>query len=50
MAEASLTKPHLIPPEATALRASQVGTHRIGWFSFQPLYDWITAEKPDLLD
>lgn len=49
LAEASGT-PHLIPPDAAALTASQVGTHRFGWFSFQPLYDWITAEEPDLLD
>ena len=24
--------------------------HRSGWYSFQPLYDWITAQQPDLLD
>lgn len=49
MAEAVGT-PHLIPPKAAALTASQVGTHRFGWFSFQPLYDWIVSEEPDLLD
>ncbi len=42
--------PHLISPDAAALTASQVGSHRFGWFSFQPLYDWITAAEPDLLD
>jgi ribulose-5-phosphate 4-epimerase/fuculose-1-phosphate aldolase len=49
MAEAAGT-PHLIPPEAAAHTASQVGSHRFGWFSFQPLYDWIVSEEPDLLD
>lgn len=49
MAEA-IGSPHLISPEAAALTASQVGSHRFGWFSFQPLYDWIAAEEPDLLD
>ena len=33
-----------------ALTASQVGGHVAGWFSFQPLYDMIVAEQPDLLD
>lgn len=30
--------------------ARQVGGHRSGWFGFQPLYDWIVAQQPDLLD
>ncbi|KPM54294.1 class II aldolase/adducin family protein [Frankia sp. CcI49] len=50
MAEAAATAPHLVPHEAAALTASQVGSHRFGWFSFQPLYDWIVAEEPDLLE
>ena len=29
---------------------SQVGSHLAGWLSFQPLYDWITALQPDLLE
>jgi ribulose-5-phosphate 4-epimerase/fuculose-1-phosphate aldolase len=32
------------------LTAGQVGSHLSGWFNFQPLYDWIVAEEPDLLD
>ncbi|MET0728299.1 MAG: class II aldolase/adducin family protein [Acidimicrobiales bacterium] len=28
----------------------QVGGHFAGWFSFQPLFDKIVAEQPDLLD
>jgi ribulose-5-phosphate 4-epimerase/fuculose-1-phosphate aldolase len=27
-----------------------VGTHLVGWFSAQPLFDWILAEQPDCLD
>ena len=33
-----------------ALTAEQVGRHLAGWFSFQPLYDKIVADQPDLLD
>ena len=29
---------------------TQVGSHVAGWFSFQPLYDKIVREQPDLLD
>jgi hypothetical protein len=27
-----------------------VGSHRVGWFQFQALWDWITRREPDLLD
>ena len=43
-------KPVLIDPDSAALTQTQVGTHRIGWFSFQPLWDRIVREQPDLLD
>lgn len=43
-------KPHLINHETATLTRSQVGTHSSGWFSFQPLYDRILCEEPDLLD
>jgi ribulose-5-phosphate 4-epimerase/fuculose-1-phosphate aldolase len=46
----SVGTPWLIDPDAARLTASQVGSGRFGWFSFQPLYDWIVAEEPDLLD
>jgi hypothetical protein len=49
LAEAAGT-PKLISPEIARLTASQVGTHRGGYFSFQPLWDWIVAKEPDLLD
>jgi ribulose-5-phosphate 4-epimerase/fuculose-1-phosphate aldolase len=42
--------PVLIDPEQAAKTAEQVGGHFAGWFSFQPLYDWIVAEQPELLD
>jgi len=28
----------------------QVGTHGAGWFQFQPLWQRITREQPDLFD
>ena len=43
-------KPVLIDPEMAALTASQTGSHAAGWFGFQPLWDMITAEEPDLLE
>jgi ribulose-5-phosphate 4-epimerase/fuculose-1-phosphate aldolase len=43
-------QPVLIDPEMARLTASQVGSHLAGWFSFQPLYDRITREQPDLSD
>jgi ribulose-5-phosphate 4-epimerase/fuculose-1-phosphate aldolase len=43
-------QPVLIDREMARLTASQVGSHLAGWFSFQPLYDRITREQPDLSD
>jgi ribulose-5-phosphate 4-epimerase/fuculose-1-phosphate aldolase len=50
LAEAATGGPRLIDTESARLTASQVGSSRFGWFSFQPLFDWIVAEEPDLLD
>jgi ribulose-5-phosphate 4-epimerase/fuculose-1-phosphate aldolase len=49
MAEAAGT-PVLIDKENAELTAGQVGLHLAGWLSFQPLWDRITREQPDLLD
>ena len=49
LAEAAGTPKH-IDPEMAALTQTQVGSHLAGWFSFQPLYQRIVAEQPDLLD
>ncbi len=49
LAEAAGT-PVLIDPDQAEKTAEQVGGHDAGWNSFQPLYDWIVAEQPDLLD
>jgi len=43
-------EPVLIDPEMARLTASQVGSHLAGWFSFQPLFERILREQPDLLD
>ena len=37
-------------PEHAAKTARQVGSHEAGWFSYQPLWDWISAAEPDLFD
>ncbi|MCQ8278128.1 class II aldolase/adducin family protein [Acetobacteraceae bacterium KSS8] len=44
---AGQTRP--IAPEIARLTASQVGRHAGGTASFQPLWDFITAAEPDLL-
>lgn len=43
-------KPILIEHEVALQTRETVGSALAGWFSFQPLYDVITAEQPDLLD
>lgn len=48
MAEAAGDPVHIDADQA-ALTATQIGTHIAGHFSFQPLWDWIVAEQPDLL-
>jgi len=49
LAEAAGT-PVRIDEEQAALTATQVGSHIAGWLSFQPLYDSIVAQQPDLLE
>jgi len=39
-----------IDPEMAATTHGQVGSELAGWFSFQPLYDQILRQEPDLLD
>ena len=46
----SAGKPILIDPEKAALTHTQLGTHEMGWFQFQPLWARITREQPDLFD
>lgn len=48
LAEAAGT-PVLIDPETARFTAGQVGSHHAGWLGFQPLYDWIVSEEPELL-
>lgn len=43
-------RPHIINHETARLAQTQVGSHGSGWFSFQPLYDRIVREEPDLLE
>lgn len=39
-----------IDPDQAAKTHDQVGSELAGWFSFQPLYDKIVREQPDLFD
>ena len=48
LAEAAGT-PRLIAPEVAKQSYDIVGSELAGWFSFQPLYDVITEEQPELL-
>ncbi|BAZ32753.1 class II aldolase/adducin family protein [Cylindrospermum sp. NIES-4074] len=43
-------RPKAIAHDTATLTHSQVGSHTAGWFSFQPLYDRIVREEPDLLN
>lgn len=43
-------KPVLIDPEQAKIAAGQIGTPLAGWFSFQPLYQRIVRDQPDLLE
>jgi len=49
LAEAAGT-PVSIDKDQARKTAGQVGGHRSGWHSFQPLYDWIVTQQPDLLE
>jgi ribulose-5-phosphate 4-epimerase/fuculose-1-phosphate aldolase len=49
LAEAAGT-PILVDHPNAKLTHSQVGSELAGWFSFQPMYDWIVRQEPDLLD
>jgi ribulose-5-phosphate 4-epimerase/fuculose-1-phosphate aldolase len=43
-------KPVLIDEDMARLTSTQVGSNIAGWFSFQPLYNRIVREQPDLLE
>lgn len=43
-------EPLPIEHEQAALTGSQVGSELAGWFNFQPLYEKIVREQPDLLE
>lgn len=47
--EATGRPPVRIDDDHARATAAQVGSHLAGWFSFQPLWDTITADQPDLL-
>ena len=49
MAEAA-GKPILISEENARLTYTQIGSEYAGWFQFQPLWESIVKEQPDLLD
>ena len=43
-------KPILISHESALTARKQVGAPNVGWFQYQPLWDVITREQPDLFD
>ncbi len=49
LAEAAGT-PVPIAADVAATTYGQTGGHDTGWRQFQPLYDWVVEEQPDLLD
>jgi ribulose-5-phosphate 4-epimerase/fuculose-1-phosphate aldolase len=49
MAEAA-GKPRPISHQSAVVAQKQVGNPRVGWFQYQPLWDLIVREQPDLLE
>ena len=49
LAEAAGT-PVLISPQVAEKTAIQTGTYQVGWRQFQPLYDVIVTQEPELLE
>jgi ribulose-5-phosphate 4-epimerase/fuculose-1-phosphate aldolase len=43
-------EPRSIPDAVAKQVYEQIGTPLAGWFSAQPLFDWILAEQPDCLE
>jgi ribulose-5-phosphate 4-epimerase/fuculose-1-phosphate aldolase len=43
-------KPIPISHESAVVAHKQIGNARVGWFQYQPLWDLIVREQPDLLD
>ncbi len=43
-------KPMSISHENALLAWKQIGSHIGGWFQFQPLWNMITRQQPDLFD
>jgi ribulose-5-phosphate 4-epimerase/fuculose-1-phosphate aldolase len=39
-----------MPHEVAVLTQTQAGSERVMWSGFQPYWEWITAEEPDLFD
>ncbi len=46
----SVGKPSQISHEVAAMTCKELGSPLAGWFQFQPLWQKITKEQPDLLD
>jgi len=46
----SVGKPIPIAHESALVAQKQVGNARVGWFQYQPLWDLIVREQPDLLE
>ena len=42
--------PIKIDHDNAILTRGQIGTSLVGWFQYQPLWNWITSQEPDLLD
>ncbi|MEU5882415.1 class II aldolase/adducin family protein [Spirillospora sp. NPDC047279] len=43
-------EPRLIPPETARAIRGHVGFPLAGWYSAQPIFDWVIATQPDCLD
>lgn len=50
MVEATGIKPVMVPPDRSRYSREHVGSEYIGWLHFQPIYEQLAYEQPDMFD
>jgi ribulose-5-phosphate 4-epimerase/fuculose-1-phosphate aldolase len=43
-------KPKLVPPDKARYSREHVGSEYIGWLHFQPIFDQLAEQSPDMFD
>lgn len=50
LVEATGLKPKMVPPESARYSREHVGSEYIGWLHFQPIYEELLINNPDMFD